>query len=107
MTSPVHQGTIIRFYTSSPFQTLDGTPTDPTTVVFGFQVAGGAVQQATFGTPEAFGFIVRDSTGLYHIDIDTTNLPGIWTYVWACSGVIQTRAEGQIEITEPVLSITI
>ena len=51
MTSPVLQGTIIRFYTSSPFQTLDGTPTDPTTVVFGFQVAGGSEQQATFGTP--------------------------------------------------------
>lgn len=107
MTSPIIQGTIVRFYTSSPFATLDGTPVDPTTVVFGFQVASGSVQQVTYGTPASFGTIVRDGIGLFHIDIDTTNLPGIWTYVWACTGIVQTRAEDQIEIVEPTLGITI
>lgn len=105
--TPIITGTILRFYTSTPFETLDGTPTDPTTVVFGFQVAGGAVQQATYGTPALFGFIVRDGAGLYHIDIDTTDLPGIWKFVFACSGVIQTRSEGQIRVVEPSLSVTL
>ena len=106
-TTTVTQGTIVRFYTSQPFTNLSGVVADPTEVVFAFQVAGGVVRQATYGTSQAWGTIVRDSTGSYHIDIDTTSFgPGIYQYVWAGAGTVQCRAEGQVEVVEPQVPLT-
>ena len=93
------EGTLVRFYTSTPFTTLAGVITDPTTVKFAFQVEGGAPNIATYGTPASFGVIVRDSTGNFHIDIDTTGKPGLWTWVWVGSGAVQTRAEGTVVVS--------
>ena len=96
MNSSVILGTTIRFYTSAPFATVAGVATDPTEVVFGFQIGSGVVNQVTYGAPVSWGTIVRDSAGTYHIDINTNDTsvggPGIWTYVWAGTGTVQTRA---------------
>jgi len=99
------EGTLLRLYTSTPFTEIGGTVADPTTVIFAFQVESGAVQSATYGTPASFGTIVRDSTGTYHIDIDTTGLSGVWNYVWVGSGVVTTRAENQLYVTPMGVSI--
>jgi hypothetical protein len=103
----VDAGTVVRFYTSEPFANFDGTPVDPTEVVFAFRVAGGTTYQTTYGSSASWGTIVKDGVGLYHIDIDTTGLPGIWEYVWASSGTVQTRSEMQLTVVTPSIAITL
>jgi len=92
----VIEGTEVRFYTSTPFTDITGSPADPDVVIFAYQVGSNPVQQVTYGTPQAWGSIVKDSTGTYHIDIDTTGSPGAWTWTWAGTGSVQVRTEGQI-----------
>lgn len=93
------EGTLVRFYTSTPFTTIDGTVADPTTVKFAYQVEGGSPNIATYGTPASFGTIVRDGTGNYHIDVNTSGKPGLWTWVWVGAGAVQTRAEGTVVVS--------
>jgi hypothetical protein len=102
----VDAGTVVRFYTSEPFANFDGNPVDPTEVVFAFRVANGTTYQTTYGSSASWGTIVKDGVGLYHIDIDTTSQPGIWEYVWAASGTIQTRSEAELTVVEPTISVT-
>ena len=90
------EGTVVRFYTSTPFTNVSGTITDPTEVVFAYQVGSGPVQQTVYGVGQTWGTISKDSTGTYHIDIDTTGSPGAWTWTWAGTGSVQVRTEGQI-----------
>jgi hypothetical protein len=99
-------GTVIRFYTSAAFADANGTATDPTTVTFAYQVGSNPVLQTTYGSPAAWGSITKDGTGLYHVDVDTTGQAGVWTYVWAGTGTVQTRAEGQIMISPATVTIT-
>jgi hypothetical protein len=95
----VIEGTVVRFYTSTPFTDITGSPADPTNVIFAYQVGSNPVQQVTYGTPASWGTIVRDSTGTYHVDIDTTGSPGAWTWTWAGTGAVQVRTEGQILVS--------
>lgn len=99
-------GTIVRFYTSTPFTNVNGVVTDPGEVVFAYQVSNGTLYQATYGVPQTWGTIVKDSVGTYHIDIDTTGQPGIWTFVWAGAGVVQARSESQLMVVEPAINVT-
>ena len=103
----VYEGTTIRVYTSQPFETVDGTPTDPTTVVFGLQIANGATQQVTYGNPTTLGRIVKDGVGSYHIDLDTTDQPGIWSWVFVGQGSVQAIGSGQINVIEPPVTVTL
>jgi hypothetical protein len=101
------EGTVVRFYTSTPFTDVSGSPADPSEVVFGFQVGSNPVKQVAYGNPASWGTIVRDSTGNYHVDVDTTGLAGVWTYVWASSGGVQTKGEGQMMVNPATVSVTL
>lgn len=58
---------------------------DPTTVTLTYRVnQGSPVTLTTSSTPA----IVKDGTGLYHVVLDTTNLPGLWTYRWQGTGAV-------------------
>ena len=96
-------GTLVRFYTSTPFTNISGTVTDPTEVKFGYTVNGGPPTTFTYGVGAQ---VVRDSTGTYHIDIDTTGLSGTWTYTWVGYGGVQTRAEGQLIVSPQTVAVT-
>ena len=100
------EGTVVRFYTSTPFTNVSGTITDPTEVVFAYQIGSGPVQQTVYGVGQSWGNIVRDSTGTYHVDVDTSGLPGIWTYVWAGNGTVQARSEGQVVVSPFSVSVS-
>ena len=99
MSVGVIEGTEVRFYTSKPFTSIDGTATDPDTVIFAYQVGNGPVLSVTYGTPQAWGTIIRDSAGTFHVDIDTTGSPGAWTWTWVGEGTVQVRAEGQLLVS--------
>lgn len=96
-------GTLVRFYTSTPFTNISGTVTDPTEVKFGYTVNGGPPTTFTYGVGAQ---VVRDSTGTYHIDIDTTGLSGTWTYTWVGYGGVQTRSEGQLIVSPQTVAVT-
>lgn len=102
----VIEGTVIRFYTATPFTDLAGQPADPSEVIFAYQVGTNPVQQANYGTPQTWGTIVRDATGTYHIDIDTSDQPGVWNYTWAGFGSVQTRAEATVIVSPATVAVT-
>jgi hypothetical protein len=84
MAYTVYAGSTVRFYTSQPFKAIDGTTVDPDVVVFSYSVQGRATTTFTYtwGTGDPSGTIVRQATGSYYADIDTTNLDGFWTWRW-------------------------
>ena len=101
--STIYEGTSVRFYTSQAFTSISGTVIDPDVVTFSYQVQG--LTQVTFtytnGTGDPTGTIVRDATGTYHADIDTTGQPGNWVWRWAgapgSSGLDTTKTKVAVE----------
>lgn len=83
--------------------TASNTPIDPTSVGFAWKVGStGVPTRYVYGVG---GQIVRDGTGLYHVDLDTTDLPGNWIVVYASGGVGE--ASGTISFTVTALPIPI
>jgi hypothetical protein len=73
----------------------DVTPVDPTTITVKYQIAyAGAVSgpftityaSATVPAPHT---IARTAPGVYEVQLDTTLLPGYWTYQWNGTGTGQ------------------
>lgn len=91
--------------TASPvggFLDQNGVPGDPTVITLSYRPGpGAAVVTAIY--PEAP--IVRDGTGLYHADLDTTGTSpsAEWTYVWDGTGAIQAAAANAFIATAPFL----
>jgi hypothetical protein len=57
------------------------TPTDPTVVTL--KIGTGPMNETVY-TYGVGAMIIRDATGNYHADIDTTSFaPGVWYYLWA------------------------
>ena len=109
MNSLIYAGTVVRFYTSTPFTSVAGTVTDPTEVLFAYRVGNGPATQFTYSPGGSEGSIIKDSTGNYHIDIDTTGKPGTWTITWVgidTTGTVQTRSETEVQISAPSVSVT-
>ena len=81
----IWEGTVVRFLTTKPFSTFTGTAVDPDVVKFSYSVQHAEPVTFTYtnGSGDPTGTIVRDGVGLYHADIDTTNLEGVWSYQWS------------------------
>lgn len=87
------EGTLVRAatYTGDPttptggFRDQDGNLADPTTITLRYRP--GALPITTITSPDAR--IVKDGTGLYHADLDTTGSPGPWRYEWSGTGAVQ------------------
>ena len=99
------EGSLVRISTSPPFQNLSGVNTDPTDVYLEWQILPqSGVWSATttwhFQPPSTSvtGSIVRDSTGTFHADLDTTGQPGLWTYRWRGEGAIQAVFDGSFYV---------
>ena len=74
-------GSRIRFHAA--FSSMQGTPTDPSTITLKVRPPGGTQTYYTF----AGGQLIKDSTGVYRIDL-TVTVAGAWTYRWEGSGAI-------------------
>lgn len=70
--------------------------TDPTTVKMSWSVAGGGPTEWTYG---GTGSIVKDSTGKYHADLDTTNQPGVWLWAVEGTGTLQAAGTSSFNVT--------
>lgn len=102
----VIDGTYIRFYTSTPFTSLEGVEQDPSEVIFGYKINDEEPVQITYGSVTPEGEIKRIGPGNYYIDLDTTDKPGIWTYTWVGIGQVQTRSENQLVVKPAEVSVT-
>lgn len=98
------EGTVVRFTTDPsvkgavPFTSISGTIVDPDVVVFEYSVQGQTVVSYTWTNPtgDPTGHIINAGVGIYYIDVDTTGLPGTWTWGWSCnpsSGIDVTAAQ--------------
>lgn len=80
-----------------------GAPVDPTTVTLTIGIIGqpGTWQTYTYGIG---GVVVKDSTGNYHAQVDTTNFEvGNWTYVWRGTGSVRAIQSWYFSVTEAPL----
>lgn len=67
---------------------------DPASVVCKYTKPGQATTTLTYGTDNA---LVKDATGLYHVDLNA-NVSGVWTYRWESTGANQGAIEGSFEV---------
>jgi hypothetical protein len=78
---PYVEGQTVRIKTATPFQTADGTPTDPTTVTLRVRTPSGTITVYTYGAAE----ITKVATGDYYKDL-TVAESGTYVYRWEGAG---------------------
>lgn len=92
-------GALVR--TIATFTNLAGQPTDPTTITLKYRAGAGSTTTIVY---PAAG-IVKDSTGVYHSDLDTTGFAGpgqqLWTIQWVGTGNVQAPGIDYFEV-EPL-----
>ena len=84
------------------FRDQYGNLADPSTVTLNYR-EGPSAPIVTAVYPA--GPIIRDGTGLYHADLDTTGTdPSVtWTYEWTGTGNIQAAAANAFIVDTPFL----
>ncbi len=89
---PLYQpGDLVRLSTTF---TVDGTPTDPTTVTLTVQEPDGTKSDYVYLThPE----VVRDSAGVYRADI-TVDQAGLWAWSWKGTGTAAGVDDGAFSV---------
>jgi hypothetical protein len=92
------RGELVRV--SVAFTNNAGAAGDPTTVTLKYRPPGGAIVPIVY---PAAG-IVKDSTGNYHADIDTSSAAGIWRYRWEGTSPVQSAAEAQFTVIDSALN---
>ena len=80
-------GDLVRI--TGTFKDEDGAVLDPTTVYFEYKTPAGVVTTLTYGID---GSVIRDSTGVYHCDLDA-NASGEWYCRWYSTGTGQAAEE--------------
>jgi hypothetical protein len=77
------------------FRDFAGVLTDPTTVKVKIKKGNGTIlPDKVFGTDVA---VVKESVGIYHIDLDT-DVHGTWTIRWEATGTVKAAIEQRFEV---------
>jgi hypothetical protein len=69
------------------FRNAAGALADPSTVTFKYRIGQGATTTRTYPAT-----IIRDSMGVYHVDL-AASTSGTWWYRWESTGDPQTSVE--------------
>jgi len=72
---------------------------DPTGVRFVFETPAGVVTEYVYGTDVE---VVKDSTGVYHVNLDTTDKPGTWKYRFYGTGTGQSAGQNKFKVMRAV-----
>ncbi len=68
---------------------------DPATVTVMVKQPDTTIVTYVYGTdPE----VVRESQGVYYIEVDTTDEPGHWYFIWSSSGTYQAVGQTTFEV---------
>lgn len=73
---------------------LAGTLTDPTGLTFRYAVNGGSATTLTYGTDVA---LVKDSTGIYHVDF-ANDVVGQWRLYVRATGAVKAAIDDEWEV---------
>ncbi len=73
---------------------VDGTNTDPTTIMFKYRSPAGATVSYENGTDAE---LVKDATGKYHVDI-IPDTAGTWRVGWVGSGDVRSFRSTLFEV---------
>jgi hypothetical protein len=94
-------GSLVR--TSAAFADINGNPADPTTVTLKYKPGAGSTTTVTYPSSP----VVKDSTGAYHADLDTTGWTGpddlLYATEWTGTGNVQAIAADYWQVTPPAL----
>lgn len=94
-------GTLVR--TTATFTNIAGAAADPTTITLKYQTGAGAVTTAVYPAAP----VVKDSTGVYHADLDTTGWAGAGPVTqvaeWIGTGAVQAIAADSWQVIPPAL----
>lgn len=85
----------------APFTDVDGAPADPTTVSATIRKPDASIVNHTYNP----GSIVRDSVGLYHLDV-AVDQAGDWFYRFVGTGAVAVADEKTFVAREPMTSAT-
>jgi len=102
-----YEGATLQLTTKDyPFTSLSGTAVNPDVVTLQVSVQGQTSQTYTWTNPtgDPTSTIVHDGTGIFHANLSTTGLAGVWSVIWSgqpSSGTdtTKTSAVWQGEIT--------
>lgn len=101
MVNTYMSGSLVR--TTAAFTNAAGQAADPTTITLKYRSGAGSTTTVTYPTAP----IIKDSTGNYHADLDTTGWAGpdplLWLTEWIGTGTVQAIASGAWLVTPPVL----
>jgi len=92
MTMAFDKGDLVRC--TGTFTNGAGAGVDPTAVLFKVKMPGGTITTYTYGTGAE---VVRDSTGVYHVDVDA-NAAGEWYYRFYSTGTGQAAEEARFSV---------
>ena len=85
-----YEGALVRTKAAFTDPNNNNAPIDPTTVTLKWhRITDPLTTWAVAGNE-----IIKDSTGNYHADLDTTNLPGHWSYEYEGTGTAQAANAG-------------
>lgn len=89
MTTTYDEGQLVRL--TGTFTTLAGALHDPTVVKVRWLTPAGAITIKIYGVD---GEVVRDSLGVYHLDVDASS-QGTWKFRWEATGTGQAAKESE------------
>lgn len=92
--SDINPGDIVRVSTTPGFKNSVGALADPTTVTLRWRRHGETETVLTL----ASGGVIRDSIGLFHVDILVTE-PGLHYFRWEGTGAVVAAAESTFSVT--------
>jgi hypothetical protein len=94
-------GSLVR--SKAQFADITGTAADPGTVTLKYKTGAGSTTTVTYPSSP----IVKDSTGNYHADFDTTGWAGpdnlLYAVEWTGTGAVQAIGADYWQVTAPAL----
>lgn len=95
MANRFDKGDLVRC--TGTFTTAGGAAQDPTTVKVSIRTPARVVTTYVYGVD---GALVKDSTGVYHVDVDA-NQVGTWYVRWWATGTGQAAGESPFFVNDP------
>jgi hypothetical protein len=94
-------GALVR--ATGTFTSIAGALTDPTTVTLKYRKGSAATVTLTYAAAD----LIKDSTGVYHYDFDTTGWAGpddiLYVLQWQGTGTVVAIAIDSFSVTPPAL----
>lgn len=101
MTTTYTSGALVR--TTATFTGVSGSVADPDTITLKYKKGSAATTTVTYPSAP----VIKNSTGIYHADLDTSGWTGpgnqVWIVEWIGTGAVQAIASDSWLVQPPAL----